>query len=112
MGLATDITNNVTGGLQELGQKFLFWITKLSTFISAQGVSQIVDVFEGDSTKFMDWIKSIEKYILLAGGDDDQTKRLTKLVGEWLEIIFKGTWLSILTVCGKDLKSENNIRFS
>ena len=29
-----------------------------------------------DPTKFRDWIKSIEKYILLAGGDDDQKKRL------------------------------------
>ena len=76
MGLATEITNNVTGGLQEVGQNFCSQLSKLSTVISAQGVSQIVGVFEGLPTKLMDWIKSIEKHILLAGGDGDQTKRL------------------------------------
>ena len=74
--LATEITNNVTGGLQEVGQNFSSQLSKLSTVIGARGVSQVVGVFERDPTKFRDWIKSIEKYILLAGGDDDQTKRL------------------------------------
>ena len=60
VGLATDITNNVTGGLQEVGQNFSSQLSKLSTVISAQGVSQRVGVFEGDPTKVRDWIKSIE----------------------------------------------------
>ena len=76
MGLATEITNNITGGLQGVGQNFSSQLSKLSIVISAQSVSQRVGVFEGDPTKFRDWIKSIEKYMLLAGGDDDQTKRL------------------------------------
>ena len=49
----------------------------MSTVISVQGVSQIVGVFEGDPTKFSDLIKSVEKNILLEGGDDDQTKRFS-----------------------------------
>ena len=76
MGLATEINNNVTGGLQEVGKNFSCVLSKLSTVISAQGVSHIVGVFERDTTKFRDGIKSVEKYILLAGGVDDQTKRL------------------------------------
>ena len=63
-GLATEITNNVTGGLQEVGQNFSSQLSKLSTVISVQGVSQIVVVFEGDPTKFRDGIKSIEVYTL------------------------------------------------
>ena len=74
--LATEFTKHLTGGLQEVGQNFSSQLSKLSTLISAQGVSQIKGVFEGDPTKFRYWIKSIEKYILLAGGDNDQTKRL------------------------------------
>ena len=61
---ATEITNNVTEELQKVGQNFSSESSKLSTIISAQGVSQIVGVFEGDPTKFRDWIKAIEKYIL------------------------------------------------
>ena len=61
VGLATEITNNATGGLQEVGQNFSSQLSKLSTLISAQGVSQIVGVFEGDPTKFRDWIKSTGK---------------------------------------------------
>ena len=74
VGLATQITNNATGELQEVGKNFSSKLSKLSNVISAQVTSQIVGVFEGDPTKFRDLIKSIEKYILLEGGDDDQEK--------------------------------------
>ena len=76
-------------------------------------VSQIVGVFEGDPTKFRDWIKSIEKYILLAGGDDDQTKRLAYqtirgAVSDYIQRYMtkhpNSSW--------EDLKSELNIRFA
>ena len=52
VGLATEIPDNVTGRLQEVGQNFSSQLSKLSTVISAQGVSQIVGVFKGDPTKF------------------------------------------------------------
>ena len=112
VGLATEITNNVTGGLQEVGQNFSSQLSKLSTVISAQGVSQIVCVFQGGPTKFRDWIKSIEKCILLAGGDDNQTKRLAYqtsrgAVSDYIQRYMTGhpnsSW--------EDLKSELNIRF-
>ena len=51
-----------------MGQNFSSQLSKLSTAISAWGVSQIIGVFEGDATKLRDWVKSIEKYILLAVG--------------------------------------------
>ena len=42
--------------------------------ISAQGVSQVVDSFDEEPTKSRDWIKSIEKYVLLVGVEDNQSK--------------------------------------
>ena len=33
----------------------------LSTVVGAQGISQIVHPFEGDSKKFKGWVKSIEE---------------------------------------------------
>ena len=76
VGLTAEITNNIKRGLQNVGPSFINQLAGLSTVISAQGVSQVVGSFDGEPTKFRDWIKSIEKYVLLAGGDDNQLKRL------------------------------------
>ena len=76
VGLANEISVNVTAGFQEVEKSVSTQLANLSTVISAQGVSQIVGTFEGEPSNFRDWIKSIEKYILLAGGTDIQTKRL------------------------------------
>ena len=62
--------------MEDIGKDFSTQLTNLSTIISAQGVSKIVGVFDGDPTKFRDCIKSIEKYILLSSGDDTLTKWL------------------------------------
>ena len=48
MCLATEITNNVTIGLQEVGQDFSCQLSKWSTVISTQGIFQIVGAFEED----------------------------------------------------------------
>ena len=61
-------TNNVSRGLQNVSKNFANWLAGLPTVISAQGVSQVVGTFDGESTKFRDWIKLIEKYMLLAEG--------------------------------------------
>ena len=63
--------------------------------IGTQGVSQVVGTFDGEPTKCRDWIKSIEKYMLLAGGDDNQSKRLAYQASRGAVIgTFKGIWLS------------------
>ena len=111
VGLATEITNNVTGVCTRGWQNFSSQLSKLSTVISAQDVSQIVGVFEGDPTKFRDWIKSTEKYILVSW-DDDQTKRLayhtsrgavSNYIKRYMTEHHNSSW--------EDLKSELNIRF-
>ena len=62
--------------MQNVGQSFTNQLAGLSNVISAQGVSQLVGSFDGEPTKFRDWSKSIEKNVLLAGGDDNQSKGL------------------------------------
>ena len=47
VGLATEITNNVTGRLQEVGQNLSSQLSKLSTVLSPQGVTQIVVYLKG-----------------------------------------------------------------
>ena len=67
MGLPGEITNNVTRGLQNVGPSFANQLVGLLTVRSMQGVSQVAGSFYGEPTKYRDWIKSIEKYVLLAG---------------------------------------------
>ena len=76
-------------------------------------MSQIVGTFEGEPSNFRDWIKSIVKYILLAGGDDIQTKRLAYqtsrgAVSDYIQRYMtenpNSSWA--------DLKSELNVRFA
>ena len=64
VGLAGAITNIVTRGLQNVEQSFTNHLAGLLNVISAHGVSQVVDSFGGEPTKFRDWIKSVQKYVL------------------------------------------------
>ena len=68
VGLAGQISNQLKRCMPDVGLGFTRHLGNLSTVMSTQGVSQVVGVLEGDSSKFRDWIKSIEKYVLLAGG--------------------------------------------
>ena len=51
-------------------------LANLSMVISTRGVLQVVEDFECDPSKFRDYIKSTEKYVLLAGRVANQTIRL------------------------------------
>ena len=46
----------------------------LSNVVGAQGISQIVHPFEGDSKIFKNWVNSIEKYASFTGLTDDRVK--------------------------------------
>lgn len=49
-------------------------LNNISTIIGTQGLSEIVQNFDGNSKYFNDWIKSIEKYAVLKGLDDNKIK--------------------------------------
>ena len=49
-------------------------MVNLTSAIGAHGISQHIEPFEGDSTKFKQWLKSIDKYALLTGLTDDRKK--------------------------------------
>ena len=51
VGLAGEISSNFSQGIQNASQGFSAQLTNLSTAISAQGVSQVVGLFDGDSSK-------------------------------------------------------------
>ena len=80
--------------------------------ISVQGVSQVVVSFDGEPTKFRDWIKSIENYMLLAGGNNQskklayQTSRgaVSDYIQRYMAEYSEKSW--------EQLKSELNVRFT
>ena len=109
VGLAGEIKNNVTRELQNVGQTYTNQLTGLLTVISAQGVSQVVGSFGREPTKHTDWFKSIEKFVLIAGGDDNQSKRLAYqtsrgAVSDYIQRYPQNSW--------EQIKSELNVRFA
>ena len=54
MGFSGEITNNVTRGLQNVGQSITNQLAGLLTAISAQWVSLVVGSFDGKLTKYRD----------------------------------------------------------
>ena len=52
-------------GIAQAFQTLATQMGKVSTAFGAQGVNQIVMPFEGEASKFKDWVKSIEKYAVL-----------------------------------------------
>ena len=41
-------------------------MSKISTALVAQGINKIITSYEGDAKKLKEWVKSIEKYAVLA----------------------------------------------
>lgn len=48
----------------------------VSVQLGAQGISQIINPYDGDPKKYKDWVKSIEKYAVLTNLDNDRIKRV------------------------------------
>ena len=107
VGLASEITNNVARGLQNVGQNFTNQLAGLLTVICTQGVSQVVCPFEGEPTKYRDLIKSIEKSTCYKkmGMETNQKGLHTRPAGVLLVITFKGISLSIQ----KTVESNSNL---
>ncbi|MCG8078458.1 MAG: hypothetical protein JAY75_19735, partial [Candidatus Thiodiazotropha taylori] len=49
-------------------------MTNLTSAIGAHGITQYIEPFEGDSSKFKSWMKGIDKYALLTGLNDERKK--------------------------------------
>ena len=49
-------------------------ITGLTTAIGVQGVAQVIKKFKGDPKEYKDWVKAIEKYVLMSQIHRDRTK--------------------------------------
>ena len=61
-------------------EKYAKMLVKLLSVLTE--VSQVGGVFEGGPSKFRDWIRSIEEYVILAGRDSHQTKKLAYHTGQ------------------------------
>ena len=62
-----------------IGQVFADLATEMAgvqSALSAQGVAQMVPVFEGEPKGFRDWIRAIEKYCALMNLPDDRKKMI------------------------------------
>ena len=51
-------------------------LANVSQALTTQGVATSVFKFDGNSKNYREWIKSIEKYVILAGIPDDRKKMI------------------------------------
>ena len=63
--------------------------------MSTQGVSQVVGLFDRKPNKFRDWIKSIKKYVLLAGKMQTNQKKFTRPAGVLFIDYIHSHWIHI-----------------
>ena len=57
--------DNDGAGIDQVFQQLVVQMANVSSALNAQGISQIVQVFDGNPKNFKDWIKQIEKYCKL-----------------------------------------------
>ena len=89
--------------MQNVGQSFTDQLAGLLNVISAQGVSQVVDSFDGELTKFLEWIKSTENCRILAGGVDNESERLAyQNSRDPVSYYIQGIWLNIQKIVGNN----------
>lgn len=88
-------------------------VTGLTTTMGAQGVAKIVPSFDGESKKFKEWVKSIEKYSVLTRVPPEQVKMVayqsskgpvSDFLKRYLEVNPGQTWVQI--------KAELTARFA
>ena len=69
--------------------------------------------FDGEPAKYRDWIKSNEKYMLLAGGDSNQSKRLAHQTSRGaVSDYIQRYMVKYPKISCKQFKSELNMRFA
>ena len=58
-------------------------MVNLTSAIGAHGISQHIEPYEGDSSKFKQWLKNIDKCALLTGLTDERKKVRCFSVKPW-----------------------------
>ena len=91
-----------------------YCVRSISLIFFEVGINQIITPYEGDPKKFKEWIKSIEKYAVLANlWNDDRIKRvayqanrgpISEFIRRYQDNNQQATW--------DQLKAELNVRFS
>ena len=99
-------------GIAQAFQTLATQMGKVSTALGAQGVNQILTPFEGEASKFKDWVESIEKYAVLTNLGDDGIKRVayqasrgpaSDFIRRYQDVNVQATWAQ--------MKAELAVRF-
>lgn len=100
-------------GIGQVFQELASQMSNVSSALSAQGISQIVQTFDGSPKNFRDWIKQIEKYCKLTNLPEARMKlvafqaskgAVSGFIQRYMEAFPQNTW--------NDMKGELAKRFS
>ena len=87
-------------------------MANLTSAIGAHGISQFIPPFEGDPSKFKQWIKSIEKYALLTKLTDERTMYVTYQAARGGVSDFISRLINVQGQTWANLKAELTARFA
>ena len=100
-------------GVEGVFQYLAREMTNVSSALNAQGVSQIVQCFDGNPKNLHDWVKQIEKYCKLTGLPEARKRLIayqsskgavSGFINRYMEAFPQSTWA--------ELKTELAIKFS
>ena len=87
-------------------------MANLTSAIGAHGISQFIPPFEGDPSKFKQWIKSIEKYALLTKLTDERTMYVAYQAARGGVSDFISRLINVQGQTWANLKAELTARFA
>lgn len=85
-------------------------MANVSSALSAQGISQMVQTFDGNPRNFRDWVKQIEKYCQLTNLPDTRKRMVafqaskgavSGYIGRYMEAYPHNTWVQLKTELAK-----------
>ena len=108
-------------GVEGVFQYLAREMANVSSPLNVQGVSQIVQCFDGNAKNFRDWVKQIEKYCTLTGLPEAR-KRLTAyqsskgavrgFINRYMEAFSQSTWAEIKTELANKFSDVTDSRYA
>ena len=108
-------------GVEGVFQYLAREMANVSSAFNAQGVSQIVQCFDGNPKSFRDWVKQIEKYCKLTGLPEARKTLIayqsskgavSGFINRYMEAFPQSTWAELKTVLANKFSDVTDSRYA
>ena len=108
-------------GVEGVFQYLAREMANVSSALNAQGVSQIVQCFDGNPKNFRDWVKQIEKYCKLTGLPEARKRLIayqsskgavSGFINRYMEAFPQSTWAKLKTELANKFSDVTDSRYA